>query len=131
MNGFLHRKIVRFLISGCLVIAAYYVPYYLLTQFCGVWYLLSSIIASIISSAINFTLQKFWTFQNRNIADMHLQVIEFCLVSIGYTAANGGMLYLLVGKLHWHYLLAQIIVSSIIGILSYWISEWIFRDKTP
>ena len=79
----------------------------------------------------NFILQKFWTFENKSIANMHLQMIEFSLVSLGYTAANGGMLYLLVDKLHLHYLSAQIIVSSIIGILSYWISGWIFRDKTP
>lgn len=131
MTGISLRRIGRFLMSGGLVIAAYFAPYYLLTKFCGVWYLLSSIIASIISSVINFILQKFWTFENKSLAKMHLQVIEFCLVSIGYTAANGGMLYLLVGKLHLQYLLAQVIVSSILGILSYSISGWIFRDRTP
>jgi len=131
MNLVSLRRVARFLISGGLVIAAYYAPYYVLTEFCGVWYLLSSIVASIISSVINFILQKFWTFENKSRVNMHLQVIQFCVVSIGYTAANGGMLYVLVGKLHLHYLLAQIIVSSIIGILSYWISGWIFRDKTP
>ena len=65
------------------------------------------------------------------MANMHLQVIEFSLVSVGITGANGGMLYLLVGKLHLHYLLAQIIVSGILCIASYFIAGWIFRDNTP
>ena len=131
MSGILLRKIARFLVSGGVVIAAYYAPYYILTEFFGVWYLVSSVIGSIISSVINFVLQKLWTFENKSIANVHLQVIAFTFVSIGYTVANGGMLYILVDKLHLHYLGAQIIVSSILGFLSYFISEWIFRDQTP
>jgi len=124
------RKIARFLVSGGIVITAYYVPYYLLTEFCGVWYLASSIIASIICSVINFLLQKLWTFENKSMANVHLQAITFTLVSFAYTVANGAMLYLLAGKLHLHYLLAQVIVSSIIGIVSYFISDWIFRETS-
>jgi len=123
-----YPKIFRFLISGGIVITAYYIPYYLLTEFCGVWYLTSSIIASVICSVVNFILQKLWTFENKSMANVHLQAITFALVSLGYTVANGGMLYLLAGKLHLHYLLAQVIVSSIIGIVSYFISDWIFRE---
>ena len=119
------------MLSGGVVIAVYYAPYYLLTEFCGVWYLVSSVIASIISSLINFVLQKFWTFENKSMANMHLQVIAFIFVSVGYTVANGGMLYILVDKLHINYLVAQVIVSSILGVVSYPISGWIFRNQTP
>jgi dolichol-phosphate mannosyltransferase len=131
MSRTLFLRIARFMVSGGVVIAAYYAPYYLLTEFCGVWYLVSSVIGSIISSVINFILQKFWTFENKGMATMHLQVIAFIFVSVGYTVANGGMLYILVGKLYMNYLVAQIIVSSILGVVSYPISGWIFRDKTP
>jgi hypothetical protein len=62
---------------------------------------------------------------------VHLQVIAFIFVTIGYTVANGGMLYLLVGKFHLNYLVAQVIVSSILGAVSYPISAWIFRRQTP
>jgi putative flippase GtrA len=124
-------KIARFLISGGIVIAAYYAPYYILTEFCRVPYLVSSVIGSVISSVINFFLQKLWTFKDKSVSTVHLQIVAFIFVSIGYTVANGGMLYLLVGKLHLHYLIAQIIVSSILGFLSYFISDWIFRDRTP
>jgi putative flippase GtrA len=119
------------MVSGGVVIAAYYAPYYLLTEFCGVWYLVSSVIGSILSSLINFILQKFWTFENKSMANMHVQVIAFIFVSVGYTVANGGMLYILVGKLHINYLVAQVIVSSILGVVSYPISGWIFRNQAP
>jgi putative flippase GtrA len=131
MNGPSFRKIVRFLVSGAVVITAYYLPYYILTEFFGVWYLASSVVASVISSLINFVLQKLWTFENKSMANVHLQVLAFTFVSIAYTLANGGMLYALVDKLHWHYLGAQIIVSSIIGFVSYFIAGWIFREQTP
>lgn len=128
MSRVSYQKIFRFLISGGIVITTYYAPYYVLTEFCGVWYLTSSIIASIICSAVNFVLQKLWTFENKSMENVHLQAITFTLVSFGYTVANGAMLYLLKEKLHLHYLLAQVIVSSIIGIVSYFISDWIFRE---
>jgi len=131
MNAVLLRKIARFLVSGGIVIAAYYAPYYILTEYFGVWYLASSLIGSIISSVINFVLQKLWTFRDKSVTNVHWQAIIFTLVSIGYTVANGGMLYLLVDKLHLHYLVAQIIVSSTIGFVSYFISDRIFRDRTP
>ena len=108
-----------------------YAPYYLLTEFCGVWYLASSVIGSVISSVVNFLLQKLWTFENKSLEKVHWQVIAFIFVSVGYTVANGGMLYLLVDRLHWHYLVAQIIVSSFLGFVSYFISDWIFREPTP
>jgi putative flippase GtrA len=131
MNGILLRKIARFMVSGGVVIFAYYAPYYVLTEFFGVWYLASSVIGSIISSVTNFILQKLWTFENKSMANVHRQAIAFTFVSIGYTVANGAMLYLLVDKLNLHYLLAQLIVSSILGFVSYFISERIFRDPTP
>jgi len=110
------RRVARFMVSGGAVLAAYYAPYYLLTEFCGVWYLVSSVVGSITSSVTNFILQKFWTFENKSGAKMRQQVIEFTLVSIGIAAANSGMLYILVGKLHLQYLLAQMVVSGILCI---------------
>ena len=65
------------------------------------------------------------------MANVHMQALAFILVSVGYTVANGGMLYVLVGKLQMNYLVAQVIVSSILGIISYPISGWIFRAKAP
>jgi putative flippase GtrA len=118
------------MVSGGVVIAAYYAPYYILTHFSGVWYLVSSVISSIISSVVGFVLQKLWAFKNKDLTAVHLQAVAFTFVSIGYTITNGGMHYLLVDKLHWHYLVAQIIVSSIIGFVSYFISDRIFRDQT-
>lgn len=119
------------MVSGGVVIAAYYAPYYILTEFSGVWYLASSVIGSIISSVANFVLQKLWIFKNKSIAHMRSQAIAFTFVSIGYTVANGGMLFILVDKLYLHYLVSQIIVSSILGFVSYFISDWIFRHRTP
>jgi putative flippase GtrA len=124
------RRMARFMMSGGAVLAAYYAPYYLLTEFCGVWYLASSVVGSIISSVVNFILQKFWTFENKSMANVHFQALASAFLAIGFTVANGGMLYILVGELHLHYLLAQLIVSGILCVVSYIISGWIFREQT-
>ena len=71
------------------------------------------------------------TFQNKSVVNLHQELIRFSLVSIGIAGANSGMLYVLVGKFHLNYLLAQVIVTGILCVASYFIIEWIFRDKTP
>src|SRR5665213_2039523 len=85
MNGTLLRKIARFLVSGGVVIAAYFAPYYILTEFFGVRYLVSSVIGSILSSVINFVLQKLWTFENKTLANVHSQATLRVLMPLACT----------------------------------------------
>lgn len=39
---------------------------YMMTEFLGIWYILSQILATVVSKLINFTGYKFWTFR-RNV----------------------------------------------------------------
>lgn len=121
-------RIMRFLAGGGIGVSAYYITLYSLTEFTGMWYVASSIIGSILNYGINFILQKFWVFRNRNTRDISRQIVIYFLAQIGFFLTNILLLYLLVEHTHIHYLVAQLILTVLLTIASFVITKKIFTS---
>jgi len=121
-------RIGRFLVSGGLATLVNLGLLYVLTDWVGVWYLISAIISFAAAFFVSFTLQKFWTFEDRSREGMHFQAGLFFLVATLNLGLNTFFLYLLVEYAALHYLLAQIIVSAFIAVENFFIYRFvIFR----
>ena len=59
-------RVGRFLVVGSLSVGTYYALLYGLTEFAGVWYIASAVIAFVGYYLVNFLSQKYWTFKNKN-----------------------------------------------------------------
>ena len=83
---------------------------YALTEFAGLWYLLSSSIAIYLSITTNFVLNKVWTFRG---ADMKERAVltygKFVSVSLVGLLIQLGFNYLFVEELKVYYLVAALI----------------------
>ena len=96
---------------------------FVLTEFVGLWYLLSSSIAIYVSITTNFFLNKTWTFRDTIIQQpgflMYGKFIGVSLVGMGIQL---GFNYMFVEKLSVYYLLAALmsilIASSVNFILN-------------
>ena len=96
---------------------------FVLTEFVGLWYLLSSSIAIYVSITTNFLLNKTWTFRDTVIQQpgflMYGKFIGVSLVGMGIQL---GFNYMFVEKLSVYYLLAALmsilIASSVNFILN-------------
>lgn len=96
---------------------------FVLTEFVGLWYLLSSTIAIYTSITSNFLLNKAWTFRDTVIKQrgflMYGKFIGVSLVGMGIQL---GFNYLFVEKLSVYYLLAAlmsiVIASSVNFVLN-------------
>jgi len=94
-----------------------------LTEFVGLWYLLSSTIAIYVSITSNFLLNKTWTFRDTAIKQrdflMYGKFIGVSLVGMGIQL---GFNYMFVEKLSIYYLLAALmsimIASSVNFVLN-------------
>lgn len=64
---FKYRKIVKFLIVGSLGVGINLGFLYALTEWAGIWYILSSSIGILIATFWNFTMNNLWTFGDRDI----------------------------------------------------------------
>ncbi|MDO8513439.1 MAG: GtrA family protein [bacterium] len=123
-------QVVRFCVAGAAGVIAYYVALYGLTEYLGVWYVASAVIGFILNTGLNFTLQKFWTFQNKETHMVGRQLVLYIAMTASFLIGNAVFLYLIVEHLHMWYIGAQMILTVVISILSFIISGKIFKSES-
>lgn len=112
-------KIVRYLISGGTAAASNVIALFLLVHFGGMHYLPASIAAFILSIGVSFTMQKFWTFRDMPVHDVHTQFARYLIVIVFNLILNTILMYLFVEKVGMWYVFAQIVTTSIIAVIGY------------
>lgn len=121
--------IVRYLISGGTAAGSNFITLFLLVHFGGMYYLYASIIAFIMSIGVSFGMQKFWTFQNKPLHDMHSQFARYLLVIGANLVLNTALVFLFVEKAGIWYLFAQLLATFVIAITGYFgYKYFVFRN---
>ncbi len=128
MNKQRFSQILRFLLGGGVGVLVYYATLYTLTEFAGVWYVISAIVAFVLNYAINFTLQKFWTFENKDTKNVSRQLRLYFGMALGFLATNTVLLYILVEYVHLGYLVAQLILTLLLTVASFVLTRKIFAN---
>lgn len=124
--------IARFIVSGGTAAVSLLAILFVLTEFVGVWYIASSILAFIVSVFINFTLQRLWVFENDSQKNMTRQAILFFGVNLMNLLINAVLMYLFVDIAHFWYMLAQVCTSIIIAFESFIVyKKIIFHERAP
>jgi len=119
-------EIVRFCISGGIGVILGYATLYILTEYVGLWYLLSSMTACALSYTIGFIMQKFWAFKNRDTKKIKRQIFLYLVISVLFFVTNTGFMYVFVDYCHIQYIFSQIILTIILSIISYITTKKIF-----
>ncbi len=101
---------------------------YFLTEFVGLWYFLSYVIAISVSITSNFALNKFWTFRDAiNSQKTVVMYIKFTTVSLVGMGIQLGSAYLFVEVLSVYYMMAALISIGIAGGINFIINRrWTF-----
>ena len=121
-------RIMRFFSAGGLGVLAYYLVLYILTDLIGIKYLISAIIATIVNFSLSFILQKFWTFKSKGFKDIRQQIGKYSIMVAFIFVTNLVLLYILVEHAHLWYLLAQLLVTAFLSVMSYVFSRSIFTS---
>src|SRR3989344_8012958 len=88
-------RVGRFLIVGSLSVVTYYALLWGLTEFAGVWYIASAVVAFIGYYFVNFLSQKYWTFKNKDKNALNRQLVQYTLMAIANWIINNSLLYFL------------------------------------
>ncbi|MFA6513680.1 MAG: GtrA family protein [Patescibacteria group bacterium] len=124
------KSVIKFFFAGS---TAALVDLVFLFLFHGIfkWNLvLSTSLAFILSFAVSFTLQKFWTFRNYSQKRIPVQFVLYIGNAFIGLNINGFLMHLLANKLGIWYLLAQVIVNVMIGVYNFFVYKFIvFRTK--
>jgi putative flippase GtrA len=122
-------KIMRYIISGGMATVTNVLFLFIFTDLFGFWYVLSAVIAYLISFIVSFTMQKYWTFRDSSNDRMNSQIVSYIILNIVNLGLNTLGIFLFVHYGHVYYLLAQIIVSVLIAIESFYIYSLVFKSK--
>ncbi len=126
-----HARVWRYLAAGGSAAAVDLGLLYALTEFFGLHYLFSAVLAFIVAFCVSFFLQKFWTFQDPSVERVHAQVALYFVIAVANLGLNTLLMFLFVEKLHLWYFGAQIIVGALLACGSFFISRHIvFKTST-
>lgn len=123
------KQFLRFAIVGGIATLMNLGLLYFSTEFLKIYYLISAILAWILSGIFNFLLNKKWTF-NENIRDRTImKYLKFSVVSIIALLFNISFLYLLTELFQIYYMLSQIMALSLsLGINFLGNKFWTFKS---
>jgi len=118
----------KFFICGLIGIIINLITLYILTEIFGVYYLLSAFIALILSSSLNFILNKVWTFKEEIEDGFIGKYFKFGAVRVVGLLVSLGILYILTEYFNLYYMISQTISLIIVGFISFFIYKiWIFE----
>lgn len=124
------KQLFRYVISGVTVATFELALLYAFTQFLGVWYLFSAVLAFLFAFCLSFSLQKFWTFQDTKREGVHKQASLYLFVSVCNLCVNVVLLYILVQIFGIWYMFAQVIVDAVIAVSSFLVYKFlIFNER--
>ena len=108
-----YKQFLKFAIVGIANTLINLAVLYILTEFFGIYYMLSAVIAFLFAVTNSFLLNKTWTFEEKIKYKTKSKYAKFIFVSIIALVVNLILLYALVEYLGVWYMAAQVI-----GILS-------------
>lgn len=124
----LRHRLIHFLLVGGFSATVNLSVSFVLTSLFGVWYITSAIIAFVAAYAVNFTLQKLWTFQAIERKGSGRQFVLHLSLQLCNLGLEVGGMYLLVEYAGLWYLVAQILMLGGIAVESFFISRRIFAQ---
>ena len=131
INNFIHSKLFkqlfRFGVVGGLAFLIDAGLLYILTEFCHIYYLISSVISFTVSLAFNYILSIIWVFDVKK-KQTYKEVLLFTVLSVIGLGINQLVMYLGVVLLHIYYMLCKVI-STIIVMVYNFITRKIFIEK--
>ena len=104
---------------------------YILTDFLGIWYILSQGIAIAVSITNNFFLHRYWTFKNEIVEPKTLErYIKFFIVSVVGMCIQLGLTFVLVENFGIYYLYAAVLSIIAASAFNYLLNrKWTFEIK--
>jgi putative flippase GtrA len=108
----------KFAIVGFIGTLVHLTVLFILTEFFGVFYLVSAVFAFIVAVTNNFIFNKVWTFKESSNGRTHERYIIFFMVAIVAFFVNLSILYYVTEHLNVHYMISQLIAIA----FSLWIN---------
>lgn len=125
-----YQRVVKYIFGGGIATLVDFAALFFFTSVLHFWYLLSAVIAFIISFCVSFIFSKFWTFADRSHGHWGPQATLYLIITSINLALNTLLMYVFVDFVHLHYMMAQFITSALLACESYFAYQiFVFKKK--
>ncbi len=125
-----YGQFVRFVLAGSFAFTINLFALYVFTDIVGIYYLISTILAFLISFSISFTLQKFWTFKEHSRDHLHIQLPMYLGMQLINVTLNAALMFVFVEYLHVWYLYSQAVISLGLAACIFFLNKkYIFKKR--
>jgi len=123
----LTKQIFKFLIVGGIAFLIDYALLYILTEYCNIYYLVSSVISFTLSLIFNYIASIKFVFETDK-KDSQKHFIIFIIGSIIGLGINQLVMYVMVELMNVYYMLVKIVATGIVMVWNF-ITRKIFIEK--
>ena len=99
-----------------------------LTELCGINYLISSGISFVVTVIYNYILSVRWVFEVDENGDKRKEFVIFIVLSLIGLGLNQLLMWVFVSMIHIFYMVAKIIVTAIVMVYNF-ITRKLFLEK--
>lgn len=125
-----YAQLLKYLIAGGTAFAVNIATLYILTEIFHVYYLISTVLAFLLSFCFSFALQKFWTFKEYSRDTLHIQLPLYLMMQLTNLCLNTALMYAFVEYLHIWYILSEAIIALGLAIATFFINKaYIFKQR--
>jgi dolichol-phosphate mannosyltransferase len=122
------REFIKFAFVGLIGTIVNLLVLYFLTEYGGIYYLFSAVLAFIVAATSNFILNKTWTFRERIGYRIVNKYMKFFSISVIALLVNLFFLYVFTEFLGIYYIVSQIIAIGISLVINFiGNKKWTFR----
>ena len=121
-------QIMKFGIVGVIAFIIDYGVLIFLTEICGIYYLLSSMISFIVSVVFNYLASMKYVFSGKEGMSKKKEFIIFLMLSIIGLGINQLGMWIMVDKLNIFYMFSKIFVTAVVMVWNF-VSRKIFLEN--
>jgi len=118
-------QMFRYLFVGGAAFIVDFLSLFVLTDFFGIYYLISAAIAFILGLIVNYMLSISWVFNKRKLNKRHIEFGVFALIGIVGLGLNEVFIWFFTQDLQIYYLMSKILAAVIILFWNFFARKFI------
>ena len=126
-NGFI--QLFRYLFVGGFAFVVDYGLLYALTEWAGLYYLVSASISFLAGLGVNYLLSTGWIFKNSKMDNKVGEFIIFSIIGVIGLGLNSLLLYVFTGLAHIHYMISKLLTAALVMLWNFFARKIILFTK--
>jgi putative flippase GtrA len=119
-----HFQLLRYTFVGGIAFVVDFSVLFILTEFCGIHYLISATISFILGLLTNYYLSIYFVFNNRRLKNKRVEFLVFALIGIVGLLINDVSIWFLTEVVSFHYLISKIGATIITYLWNFFVRKF-------